>query len=123
LPDAWELHWFGDTGQGAEGDFNQDGFSNRDAYELGLSPLLTADFNGDGYVDHSDLIVFESCSSGPAIFYDTSSLPPACTLVRDSNDRIAADFDQDGDVDQMDFGVLQCCFSGRIAPADPACEN
>ncbi len=123
LPDAWEVHWFGDTGQGAEGDFNEDGFSNRDAYELGLSPLLTADFNGDGHVDHSDLFVFESCASGPAIAYDTGNLPPACTLIRDGNDRIAADFDQDGDVDQMDFSVLQCCFSGRIAPADPACEN
>lgn len=77
------------------------------AWNIHLVPTGAADLNGDDRVDAADLAIFQACSSGPNVPYNTASLPANCTLVPDANGRIAADFDTDGDVDQADFGVLQ----------------
>jgi hypothetical protein len=52
------------------------------------------DLDGDGSIDNTDFLRFQSCSSGPGI----PQANPSCGQ---------ADFDLDGDVDQSDFGVLQ----------------
>lgn len=62
----------------------------------GGAPILirAGDFDGDGWVDQSDLPVLIDCRSGPMISWAT----PECAV---------ADLDEDGDVDQDDFGVFQ----------------
>jgi len=78
-------------------------------------PFIPGDFTGDGYVDGSDVDVFEACATGPGIL----GPPAGCALA----DFTTADFDRDADVDQSDFSVLQRCFSGAGEPADPNCAN
>ncbi len=64
------------------------------------------DFNGDDYVDVTDLAHFQFCASG------ANETPPAgCT---------DADLDDDGDVDQSDFGLFQRCLSG-VEVVNPGC--
>ena len=53
LPEWWEAHWFGNIGQTGSGDFDQDGLSNLQEYNLaegasGLASLNPADFDSDG---------------------------------------------------------------------------
>jgi hypothetical protein len=67
------------------------------------------DFDSDGDVDQKDLLLFESCASGPAI-----PLAAGCEK---------RDFDRDNDVDQSDFAAFQRCYSGENVPADPNCAN
>ncbi|HOW72592.1 MAG TPA: right-handed parallel beta-helix repeat-containing protein [Phycisphaerae bacterium] len=82
------------------------------AYEFETPPLF--DFNTDGDVDTEDLLVFESCLTGPSIPYPTTpgGGAPFC---------LAADADADLDIDQSDFGIFQRCYSGTGKPADPNC--
>ncbi len=44
LPDRWEIRFFNTLAAGAGEDPNGDGLTNLDAYELGLSPVLSQDF-------------------------------------------------------------------------------
>jgi uncharacterized lipoprotein YddW (UPF0748 family) len=67
------------------------------------------DFNGDGYVDLEDLVLFGQCRSGPTIPF-----LPGCE---------PADVDQDGDVDHDDFAAFQRCYSGAGPQLDPACAR
>ncbi len=94
---------------------------DRGAYEY--APKAGADFNKDGDVDADDFVIFQACTTGPAIPYDPDNLPQGCELVPDDQGIIAADFDGDGDVDQEDVGVFQYCYSGADFPADPYCAN
>ena len=53
LPEWWEAHWFGNVGQNGNGDFDRDGLSNLQEYNLangasGLASLNPADFDSDG---------------------------------------------------------------------------
>jgi hypothetical protein len=70
-------------------------------------PFAYGDFDRDLDVDQNDLAVFESCSTGPGLFFSVE-----CTL---------ADADGDDDVDQADFGFFQRCISGENLTADVNC--
>lgn len=67
------------------------------------------DSDGNGMVDHNDMIAFEACSAGPAVPWSNTGTDCACF-----------DQDGDGDVDQEDFGSFQRCYSGNRA-ADVNC--
>ncbi len=45
IPDWWELHYFGNLNQPADGDFDGDGVSNLDEYLEGTNPNNPASFN------------------------------------------------------------------------------
>ncbi|MGQ9651433.1 MAG: hypothetical protein ACUVXJ_15095 [Phycisphaerae bacterium] len=70
-----------------------------------------ADLDRDGDVDENDMVLFETCASGPGIAHSGTA---ECERV---------DFDADNDVDQSDFSIEQVCFSGANVLADPACSN
>lgn len=115
----------------ADLDFSQDhqGFIMQSANATGSSfsfvvgvPVIPADFDDDGDVDGDDLLVFESCATGPDLAYDPFNLG-SCPLTPDGSNRIEADFDSDGDVDQDDFAVYQKCYSGPGAIGNPACAQ
>lgn len=75
------------------------------AWDFRFTPV-GPDFNGDDYVDVTDLAHFQFCASG------ANETPPAgCT---------DADLDDDGDVDQSDFGLFQRCISG-VEVVNPGC--
>ncbi len=75
---------------------------------IAASVMLTGrplpDYDCDLDVDADDLVLFETCRTGPTI-----PLPPPGAGLEHC---IRADFDGDGDVDQSDFGVIQRCLSG-----------
>ena len=75
------------------------------------SAIHSGDLNGDGRVDDLDVGVFEGCSTGPGISYQ-SVWPPDCELTPDETGTLPADLDADRDVDQADFGVLQGLMTG-----------
>lgn len=64
------------------------------------------DFDGDGSVNADDQPYFEACDTGPDVPYGVN-WPGTCTMVPDTQGKIAADMDHDGDVDQDDFGQFQ----------------
>jgi hypothetical protein len=76
------------------------------AYEFVLS--CPADLDLDRDVDNDDLLILESCASGPGIGYTGV----ACEM---------ADLDDDLDVDQTDFGLMQRCVQGSGIPTGPDC--
>lgn len=71
-------------------------------------PLCPADLDLDRDVDDTDVLVFESCASGPGITYRDSTCRPA-------------DLDDDLDVDQTDFSLLQRCLNGPTIFVGPDC--
>jgi hypothetical protein len=80
----------------------------------GIATLTVADgaapdLDLDCDVDAGDLLLFESCASGPAV-----PLSGGCEN---------RDCDADNDVDQSDFGVFQRCYSGQGNPPDPDCAS
>lgn len=82
---------------------------------------MPGDFNADGKVDIEDLVIFESCATGPSIPYATvTTVFGGCPLIPDAEGIIAADFRGDGDVDQVDFGIFQRCYGET---PDPDCAN
>jgi probable HAF family extracellular repeat protein len=87
-------------------------------------PIITknADLDNDNDVDDDDVEIFEKCSTGPNIPYDSGNLPPDCTLVPDAHGFIDADYDADLDVDQNDFADFQLCYSGEGVPPDLGCK-
>ncbi len=76
------------------------------AYEF--VPPCPADLDLDRDVDNVDLLILESCASGPGISYGDATCQ-------------TADLDNDLDVDQTDFGLLQRCLQGSGSPAGPEC--
>lgn len=74
--------------------------------------LSPADFDGDGYVDESDLTRFMDCAAGPGLPYAAT-----CTLAPDGAGHVAADFDRDDDIDGNDFAVFQRCIGGPTPAA------
>lgn len=85
------------------------GSANSDSAVLTVTAGPAPDLDLDCDVDADDLLLFESCASGPSV-----SLTPGCE---------GKDFDSDGDTDQSDFGMSQRCYSGPDNPADPECAN
>jgi len=86
LLDAWEIQYFGNLDQNAEGDFDQDGFTNLQEYSDGTDPTdnhsgaaEAADVDGDGMLDRWEMLYFG-------------------TLDRDGS----GDFDNDGSNDNVD---------------------
>ncbi len=71
---------------------------------------IPGDFDGDGYVDQTDLDHLLACSSGPT----TPQTDPTCDDAK---------FDADDDVDQVDFGIFQPCYGGENNPGDPNCAD
>jgi hypothetical protein len=69
------------------------------------------DVNGDGDVDLTDFLVFQTCFNGPNRPY---AGPPAV-----QGDCACLDADHDSDVDLTDFLAFQSCFNGPNRP--PAC--
>ncbi len=67
LPDAWEttaglsptLNGRTDRKQGQNGDFDADGLSNLEEYQLGTNPKL-ADTDGDGVKDRDEVVTYKS---------------------------------------------------------------
>lgn len=88
---------------------NDCGDVTSDPVALAVLPGVAPDLDGDCDVDADDLLLFESCASGPNVL-----LTPGCE---------GKDFDSDGDTDQSDFGVFQRCHSGQDNPAYPDCAN
>jgi hypothetical protein len=76
-----------------------EGFWDLDNVRLKAFEPLTGDFNLDGAVDMDDYLIFQACTTGPAI------VPPAPGCEK-------ADLDGDGDVDQDDFGLFQANMTG-----------
>jgi hypothetical protein len=74
-----------------------------------MNRYAAPDYNHDGDVDGDDVLVFESCASGPGIPY--------------GGDCGMCDFDDDADVDQADFAIVQLCFSGKNVLAVPSCAD
>ncbi len=72
-------------------------------------PCHPADFDCDGDVDETDLVLFTACFSGANV-----PVAPHCR---------GKDLDNDGDADLDDFGVVQRCYRGPNVPADPNCAN
>ena len=69
LPDDWEMEHFGNLDQGADDDFDEDGYTNSEEYENGTDPktedyYLRGDLNGDGILDIKDIIVALQVSCG-----------------------------------------------------------
>ncbi len=88
-------------------------FSNMDAVSFTVTSILAeipADLDHDGDVDPLDMMLFESCQTGPGL----KGIRPDCA---------GADLDGDTDVDAVDFGVLQRCLSGIDQPGNPACAG
>jgi len=54
LPDWWEIHWFGNTAQAAAGDYDRDGLSNLQEYNLAMSTNLLAALNPAHYDSDAD---------------------------------------------------------------------
>ena len=69
LPDDWEMEHFGNLDQGADDDFDEDGYTNSEEYENGTDPTekdsyLAGDLNGDGILDIKDIIIALQVSCG-----------------------------------------------------------
>jgi len=86
LPDEWELQYFSSLVQTAEGDFDQDGYTNMQEHMDGTDPINsrsgaaeTDDLDGDGMLDRWEMLNF-------------------ATLVRDGSE----DFDGDSANDSVD---------------------
>lgn len=94
-----------------------------EAGELRAVTIHRADFDYDGDVDLDDLTIFEACSTGPGIPYDSEVLPNGCSIVPSTIGVLPADFDNDKDVDQSDFGVFQRCLSGPGVHPDLNCDD
>lgn len=77
------------------------------------------DYDMDGYVDVSDLIVFASCFTGSGVSYDT--MLAVLALTADESGFIAADGDEDYDVDLADFSLFAGCYAGSSEQAQPLC--
>jgi hypothetical protein len=71
-------------------------------------PSCPADLDLDRDVDHDDLLILESCASGPGIGYAGVT----CEM---------ADLDDDFDVDQTDFSLMQRCLNGPGIQMGPDC--
>lgn len=56
LPDGWELKYFGNLNQPANGDFDDDDLTNLQEYQLGTTPA-GADTDGDGLTDAQELLI------------------------------------------------------------------
>jgi hypothetical protein len=68
-------------------------------------PIIPADFDDDGDVDHDDFGTFQTCLTG--------SGQPYSLYCR------SADLDNDGDVDQQDLAAFRQCMNG--ANREPGC--
>jgi len=75
-----------------------------------------SDYDTDGDVDLTDLIVFANCYLSEDYLTDTQ-----CDLTPDEDGIISADADEDSDVDMLDFAVFANCYSGEDNQADPSC--
>jgi len=56
LPDEWEVLYFGDLDETPGGDFEDDGLTNLEEYQLGTNPS-NADTDGDGVSDLTELLL------------------------------------------------------------------
>jgi len=68
LPDPWEEEWFGDLNQGPDGDYDGDGYSNKDEYDISdpNNPEKTPlDSDGDALPDSWEEEHFGNLEQGP----------------------------------------------------------
>lgn len=56
LPNVWEMAYFGNLNQNVNGDYDNDGLTNKQELDLGTDPTL-ADTDGDGVDDYSEAVL------------------------------------------------------------------
>jgi YD repeat-containing protein len=104
LPDWWEMLHFGNLSQTATGDFDGDGLTNLQEYQMGtdpkvITPHCNGDFNKDMRVDLTDLYVFVA-------EFGRSDCIGNCQ----------ADFNQDGNVDGADLAAFVASYGRTDCP-------
>jgi flagellar hook assembly protein FlgD len=73
VPDCWEYYWFGSLEQKSWEDFDNDGLTNREEYEVGLDPT-NPDTDGDGYADGEEMRMGTDPLDGPRRLAKTTLL-------------------------------------------------
>jgi hypothetical protein len=97
MDDAWETSYFGGTSQVAADDYDEDGLTNLEEFQLGTNPIL-ADGNSNGLNDKIDITLgFDPNGSDT----DGDGVPNATELANGTNP-LSADTDGDGYADGVD---------------------
>ncbi len=116
MPDTWEVYWFHDLDQLANADPDGSGFTNLDAYELGLAPFWVCDLNADLAIDDLDCDLLAAAFG--RTFGESEYLP-------------RADIDHDGVICLRDYDAWLSCYRDAVGDPsaslpcawDPGCDN